>query len=152
MKKDNENKETQEAQVPNLAEMSPDELAAYVASLEAKNKLLIADKEELIGINKKLVAEKKTAKVAPEIKPGMTPAQWLEEKVPFKAFKDNNTYKDDIVAKINGDRLQIPRGKSCMIKRKFFNMLADAESQSDNAANVQIGYEDEFENNVKGHM
>ena len=78
----------------------------------------------------------------------MTPAQYLEEKVKFKAFKDSEHYKDDLVVKVNGDRLQIPRGVWFAIPRKFYFALENAERQLGLAADVQNGFEEEFENDV----
>ena len=96
------------------------------------------------------VKGKKSIIKEPPIK--MTSVQWLEEKVPFQAFKDNDRYKDDIVVKLNGQRWQIPRGKLHMIPRKVYLVLSDAERQNNLAADVQTDYENDFETNVKGRM
>ena len=140
-------KDVKEKKAVNLADMSQDEILAYVASLEGKN-------AQLNDVNSKLEKDlaKKNKKAEEPEQPDMTTEQWLEEKVPFQAFKDNDKYKDDIVVKINGERLQIPRGKMFMIKRKFYLALSDAERQNNLAADVQTDYESEFETNVKGRM
>ena len=131
--------------VPNTAEMSQEELLAYVASLEEQNVSLAEENEK---IQKNAAKGKKTVK--PDNPNVIT--DWLEEKIPFQAFKDADRYKDDIVVKLNGERWQIPRGKLHMIPRKVYLVLSDAERQNNLAADVQSDYENEFETNVKGRM
>ncbi len=100
----------------NLAEMTPDEIMAYVAILEGKNAAL----EEAVA---------KAVPAAPEEDPAMTPAKWLEQRIPFKAIKDNGDYKDDLVVIVNGQRFQIQRGKVVMIPRKVYLAIDAAERQ-----------------------
>jgi len=122
-----------------LDEMTPEELKAYVADLQNKNEKLESAENE-----RKKQAEAEAAEAS-----GMTPEKWLDELVSFQAFKDNDHYKDDIVVWINGNRLQIPRGKLVMIPRKYYLAMSDAERQGNLAADVQIGYEEEYEGKIK---
>ena len=85
-----------------------------------------------------------------------TPAQlkaerdaWLNEKIPFFAFKDNGQYKDDIVVWVNDEYCKIQRGKNVMIKRKFYLALEASARQKQAAAEVEEGFENQFETDVK---
>lgn len=97
-----------------VSKMTKDELQAYVAKLEA-------EKAELQA--------KVSAPVAVNQDPEMTPAKWLEQRIPFKAIKDNGDYKDDLVVIVNGQRFQIQRGKVVMIPRKVYLAIDAAERQ-----------------------
>ncbi len=138
----------------NLAEMTPEQVLEYAAKLQKKNEELENINEKLEKTNAELEDNLTKVSVVPiePVAEGMTPEQWLEELVPFQAFKDNDRYKEDIVVKNNGERLQIPRGKHHMIKRKFYFALSDAERQGNMAADVQSDYENQFENDVKPRM
>lgn len=50
----------------------------------------------------------------------------MEEKVPVRLFKDNGKYKDDVFVAVNGERVQIKRGETVMIKRKFAEVLENS--------------------------
>ena len=91
-------------------------------------------------------------KRAPSEKPGEDDPEviaYLSERVPFKAFKDNNKYKDDIVVGHNGKFWQIKRGIQVMIPRYIYNLIEDAEKQLTEAANYQLELEKDFENRKK---
>lgn len=62
--------------------------------------------------------------------------EWLEEKVPFTAFRDGREYKDDIFAAIGQYRYQIKRGKTVMIPRRVRMLL----EQSNYQLNVSSDY------------
>ena len=74
---------------------------------------------------------------------------YLKERVPFKAFKDNNKYKDDIVIGHNGKFYQIQRGVQVMIPRFIYLLIEDSERQLTEAANFQLEMEREYENRKK---
>lgn len=74
---------------------------------------------------------------------------WLNEKIPFFAFRDNGQYKDDIVCWVNDEYCKIQRGKNVMIKRKFYLALEASARQKQAAAEVEEGFEDQFETDVK---
>ena len=110
-----------------ITKMNKAELLAYAQKLAAENTALAAAKP-----------------VEPE-KPGMTPSQWLNERVAFKAIRDNGAYKEDIVVFVNGDRFQIQRGKMVMIPRKVLMALDDAERQMAEYAEFAQGQEERAE-------
>ena len=56
----------------------------------------------------------------------------LLELVPFKAFKDDDKYKDDVFVEINGKAWQIKRGEWVKIPRYVYNYLMRSQEQ-DNA-------------------
>jgi hypothetical protein len=70
--------------------------------------------------------------------------EYLKEKVPFKAFKDNNKYKDDIVVIINGKTWVIKRGIQVMIPRFVLHALDNSERQMADSANHNQALEDQF--------
>jgi len=70
----------------------------------------------------------KSAKVIP-------PDEYLKQKVPFQAFKDNDKYKDDIVVIINGKTWVIQRGKHVMIPRYVKHVIENSERQKVHSAN-----------------
>lgn len=52
-----------------------------------------------------------------------------EELVEVKLFKDNNKYKDDVFAQVNGENVVIKRGERVKIKRKFAEVLDNSDMQ-----------------------
>ncbi|MBD5161429.1 MAG: hypothetical protein HDT14_05330 [Oscillibacter sp.] len=49
--------------------------------------------------------------------------------VSIRLFKDNDKYKDDVFVAVNGERVQIKRGETVMIKRKFADVLEQSMKQ-----------------------
>ena len=119
-----------------VSKMTKDELQAYITKLEAEKAALQAQ-----------VA----APAVVESDPAMTPAKWLEERIPFKAIKDNGNYKDDLVVFVNGQRFQIQRGKLVMIPRKVFLAIDAAERQMAEYAEYAGGLAEQAEARI-GHM
>lgn len=60
---------------------------------------------------------------------------WLNEKIPFYAFKDDGKYKDDIVVIVNGKTWQIKRGYNVMIPRFVAMAIDNAAKQAAESAN-----------------
>ena len=58
-----------------------------------------------------------------------TPAQWLEEYVEVKLFKDGKDYRDDVFVSVGGESCLIKRGERVPIKRKFALVLEQSERQ-----------------------
>lgn len=56
--------------------------------------------------------------------------EWLNERVPYIAFKDNDKYKDDIHVIINGHSTIIKRGVQVMIPRYVHMAIQDSEKQT----------------------
>lgn len=53
----------------------------------------------------------------------------MEEKVPVRLFRDGGRYKDDVFVAVNGERIQIKRGETVYIKRKFAEVLEQSLEQ-----------------------
>lgn len=88
------------------------------AKAEAE-KILAEAKAEAAAIKAKAMEEK-----AVEAK-----ADDDNELVPVRLFKDNERYKDDVFVAVNGERCQIKRGETVMIKRKFAKVLDESYAQ-----------------------
>jgi len=101
---------------PNQMEM----VLAELAKLQAENK---AFKTELEGLNKKTVS------VNVVNVPDTTIMEYLNERVPFFAMRDEEKYKDDIVVGINGKNFVIQRGKHVMIPRYVHDAIMNSYSQ-----------------------
>ncbi len=59
-----------------------------------------------------------------------------EELVAVRLFKDNDRYKDDVFVAVNGERVQIKRGETVMVKRKFAAVLEQSMAQDTATANL----------------
>ena len=55
--------------------------------------------------------------------------EYWDELVPFKAFKDNGKYKDDIFVGVNGKTWNIQRGHEVMIPRYVYDVLIRSQEQ-----------------------
>lgn len=87
-----------------------------------------------------MATEKKEVK-----KKKISQKEWLNKKISFRAFKDNDKYKDDLVVGINGKVWVIQRGKNVFIPRYVYLALEDSERQKAMAANMSEKFSDEFE-------
>lgn len=74
-------------------------------------------------------AETKKAESKPTVPPG-------EELVSVRLFKDNDRYKDDVFVAVNGERIQIRRGETVCIKKKFADVLKQSMDQDTATANL----------------
>ena len=59
-----------------------------------------------------------------------------DELVPVRLFKDNDKYKDDVFVAVNGQRIQIQRGKTVMVKKKFADVLEQSMAQDERTASM----------------
>ena len=59
-----------------------------------------------------------------------------DELVSIRLFKDNDKYKDDVFVAVNGERVQIKRGETVQIKRKFADVLEQSMKQDTATANM----------------
>ena len=59
-----------------------------------------------------------------------------EELVSIRLFKDNDKYKDDVFVAVNGEAIQIKRGETVKIKRKFADVLEHRMRQDTATANM----------------
>lgn len=62
--------------------------------------------------------------------------EYWNERVPFKAFKDNGKYKDDLVVGINGKLWRIQRGVEIMIPRNVREVIYQSMDQDAATANL----------------
>lgn len=133
--------------VKSVNDMTKEELLEFIKTqqkaAEETIKTQQAEKEKLEAELKKLkVAEKnkdtQKAKQAPN-----SIDDWLNERVPFYAFKDNDKYKDDIVVGVNGKNFIIQRGVEVMIPRYVKMLLDESTAQDVHAANVMAGFEEQ---------
>ena len=81
----------------------------------------MAKKEET-----KAAQETAETKADTETKAAVKPG---EELVPIRLFKDNEKYKDDVFVAVNGERVQIKRGETVMVKKKFADVLEQSMQQ-----------------------
>lgn len=105
--------------------------------------------DEAVKAALKTQAENKSA-ATKSASVGMTKEQetYLNELVQVKLFKDNGKYKDDVVIPVNGKNWQIKRGKLVMIPRYVLMAYENSQSQSENASDIMLGYQEEFEKNA----
>ncbi|OUQ82459.1 hypothetical protein B5E43_01270 [Flavonifractor sp. An100] len=69
--------------------------------------------------------------------------------VSIQLFKDNDKYKDDVFAAVNGERVQIKRGERVQIKRKFADVLEQSMRQDTATANMIERQSAEYEAKAK---
>lgn len=78
-----------------------------------------------------------------------TQEEFLEERVPVMLYKDGDRYKDDVTIAVNGDKIQIQRGKQVWIKRKHAMVLESQYRQQMLAADLSTQLVDEFKGREK---
>lgn len=85
------------------------------------------------------MAEKKTKPVTEQVEEELVvepfdAKKYWSEKVPFRAFKDNGKYKDDITVGWNGRVYLIKRGVEVMIPRAVREILYQSMEQDERTA------------------
>ena len=60
-------------------------------------------------------------------------ADYYNELVQVRLFRDDNRYKDDVFVAVNGSTMMIKRGVDVMIPRKFALVLENSEKQDSKA-------------------
>ncbi len=63
-------------------------------------------------------------------------AEWLNEKVTIRLFKDNQKYKDDVFVAVNGKGWQIQRGVDVQVPRYVAQVLKQSEEQDAKTARL----------------
>lgn len=121
-----ENEQIAQAIDPNeearrILEEAQKKAAAIVAEAEAKAKETVEAAEA--------AAQTPNVGAAPTTDPN-------DELVPIRLFKDNDKYKDDVFVAVNGESIQIKRGETVMVKRKFARVLEQSEQQDTSTANL----------------
>ncbi len=97
-----------------MAEMTKAQLEARLAELE------------------KQLEEEKARNAAAETPAEAKPEEVYndsDELVPVYLFKDNDRYKDDVFVAVNGKSIQIKRGETVFIKKKFARVLEQQRRQ-----------------------
>lgn len=75
--------------------------------------------------------------------------KYYSELVPFKAFKDRDKYKDDLVVGINGKIWRIKRGVQVMIPRAVYDIIAQSEEQDLVASDYMEAQQEAFVTEAK---
>lgn len=78
--------------------------------------------------------------------------EYMNEKVPFRAFKDGERYSGDIQVIINGEVTQIQRGKSVNIPRFVEKAIMDSERQKIKATMTSQTAEEKLQNAVSSNF
>ena len=112
------------------------EAAKDTAKAEADKILADAKAKAAAGAE----AAKDTAKAEADI-----PVDPGERLVSIRLFKDNDKYKDDVFVAVNGERVQIRRGETVLIKKKFADVLEQSMKQDVATANMIERESSEFE-------
>lgn len=109
--------------------------APQVDSQAEAAKIIEAAKAEAAAIVAQAQAEAEAAKtpVNAGVNAAVNPD---DELVPVYLFKDNDKYKDDVFVAVNGERVQIKRGETVMVKRKFARVLEQSQKQDTKTANL----------------
>lgn len=77
---------------------------------------------------------------------------YMKERVPFRAFKDADKYKDDIVVTLNGVKTVIQRGVPVMITREVYQAIDIAERQKAVSNAYSLKLENEYKSRVDANM
>lgn len=83
-----------------------------------------------IELLKAQLAATQTPKVATAEESEQSVAEFLNERVPYEAFKDNDKYKNPIHVIINGHHTIIERGIRLMIPRYVYMAIQDSDKQT----------------------
>jgi hypothetical protein len=76
------------------------------------------------------MATETKAKETKEVKKAeFNPNEWMKERVPYMAFKDDDKYKDDIVVIVNGSNFIIKRGELVHIPRYVLAVLESKDRE-----------------------
>ena len=100
----------------------------------------------------KILADAKAAAVAQAEAPAPSPAPAAsrdEELVPIRLLKGSERYKDEVFVAVNGERVQIRRGETVRIKRKFAQVLEQSMRQDTATARLMEQKAAEYEANAK---
>jgi hypothetical protein len=128
------------------------QLAQSNEQLEQSNSLLAKVMEMVTSLTKggKLDPDKEIEKADRGVvdwKPGQQKGKgddYLAEKVPYYAFKDNDKYKDDITVTVNGYTYQIQRGVHVTIPRFVLHAIENSNRQMAAAADHSQGLQDAY--------
>ena len=68
----------------------------------------------------------------------------MEEKVPYRLFRDSGRYSEPVFVGVNGRTFLVPRGKTVMVPRFVAQVLDDSEAMRDRAAARSDELESDF--------
>lgn len=125
----------------NASELLVEELLGKVAELEEKLKAVATPPPQ--PIVQVVTGEREKQEPPGEMKP--EEVEYLQERIPFRAFKDGNKYSEDISVQVNGKIWQIQRGIQVMIPRFVYLALEQSERQLAEAATREAQLVKEFE-------
>lgn len=125
----------------NASELLVEELLGKVAELEEKLKAAVTPPPQ--PIVQVVTGEREKQEPPGEMKP--EEVEYLQERIPFRAFKDGNKYSEDISVQVNGKIWQIQRGIQVMIPRFVYLALEQSERQLAEAATREAQLVKEFE-------
>lgn len=141
----------EKAITPEVEAQQPKEEVATANAKDVENLLnKVAELEEKLKTTQPIM-QVVTGDKKQEAPGQMTQAQidFLNERVPFRAFKDNGKYKDDISVQVNGKIFLIRRGATVMIPRYILLALEQSERQLAEAATYEAQLMEEFEGKRK---
>lgn len=125
-----------------MAEKTKAELEAEIEAMKAQLEQAQADKakaEEEKAEADKLLEQAQAAQAAQQdgdTEQAANEPDPGDELVPIRLFKDNHKYKDDVFVAVNGQRVQIQRGKTVMVKKKFADVLEQSMAQDEATASM----------------
>lgn len=125
----------------NASELLVEELLGKVAELEEKLKAAATPPPQ--PIVQVVTGEREKQEPPGKMKP--EEVEYLQERIPFRAFKDGNKYSEDISVQVNGKIWQIQRGIQVMIPRFVYLALEQSERQLAEAATREAQLIQEFE-------
>ena len=79
----------------------------------------------------------------------MAEAKPTVKMVPFRAFKDDGRYKDDIFVAVNGNRYKIKRGVEVMIPESVYEVLMNSQVQDQAAFSLMEQKANEFKSETQ---
>lgn len=84
-----------------------------------------------------------------EIKEKVAKTENLDELVKYKAFKDNDKYKDDITVIVNGKIRRIQRGVEVEIPRYVLKVIEQSNDQDLKATNYAEQKQNAYKNSSR---
>lgn len=76
-----------------------------------------------------MATETKAKEIKEVKKAAFEPNEWMKERVPYMAFKDDGKYKDDITVIVNGSSFIIKRGELVYIPRYVLAVLESKDRE-----------------------
>lgn len=116
-------------------------------SIDELAQMMSGMKDELDSLKKENAELKNKRPDAPNPIPVLNPE--MEELIPIQLFKDKNKYKDDVFIAINGQRVQVQRGVTVMLPKKYAMVLQRSVVQDAETADLIESETSEWERKSK---